>query len=102
MAVVHFTVGGLIPVKSRTVPGGISVLDVPDRIAGRIRGIFLRPSRTAVSPPRNQQQKQEQQKGGESACSGSGVHSCAERGVCIQSQAVENKKDPTDQSRNPE
>jgi hypothetical protein len=57
MAVVHFAVGGLIPVKPRTIPGGISSLGVPDRIIGRGSFILRRTLRTAAQPPNNQGQK---------------------------------------------
>src|SRR2546428_123508 len=63
MAVVHFATRGLIPVKPWTVPGGISSLDVPDRIVGRGACILRRTTRTAAPPPNNQEQKKSETKG---------------------------------------
>src|SRR5437870_12615988 len=56
MAVVHFATGGLIPVKSWTVPGGVSALDVPDRIVGRGSGILRLTARRPAQPVHNQQE----------------------------------------------
>src|SRR2546427_7945313 len=65
MAVVHFATRGLIPVKPWTVPGGISSLDVPDRIVGRGTCILRQTTRTAARPPNNQEQKKSETSGNE-------------------------------------
>src|SRR3989442_15636645 len=57
MAVVHFPTGGLIPVKSWYVPGGVFSLHVPDRVVGRGSGILRLTSRTAAQPVNNQEEK---------------------------------------------
>src|SRR2546427_11143457 len=65
MAVVHFATGGLIPVKSWTVPGGLSSLDVPDRIVGRGSGILRLTTRTPAQPVNNQEEKTSEANGNE-------------------------------------
>src|SRR5213593_3013419 len=65
MTVVHFATRGLIPVKPWPVPGGISSLDVPDRIASRGTCILRRTTRTAAQPPNDQEQKQSETDGNE-------------------------------------
>src|SRR6059036_541054 len=65
MAVVHFATRGLIPMKPWTVPGGISSLDVPDRIVSRGSCILRRTTCTAAQPPNNQEQKKSETNGNE-------------------------------------
>src|SRR2546426_12473145 len=57
MAVVHFATGRLTPLKSWAVPGGVSSLDVPDRIVGRGSGILRLTARTPAQPVNNQEDK---------------------------------------------
>src|SRR2546430_12514002 len=65
MAVVHFATRGLIPVKPWTVPGGISSLDVPDRIVGGGSCILRRTACAAAQPPSDQEQKKGETNGNE-------------------------------------
>src|SRR6266513_2139997 len=65
MAVVHFATGGPVPMEPWTVPGGISPLDVPDRIVGRGRRILRRATCTPAQPVKKQDQKTSETNGNE-------------------------------------